>query len=822
MAKINHNNYLNTIAELFRDAKKKGISHLVSENVDFTGRFFKMNGAEMINFGTCGYLGLEMDPRLKQGVVDYVNHYGTQFSVSRSYLSSGPNIDLEVLLSKIYDDRLVLVSSSTSSGHISNIPSLVSDTDLIILDQQVHMSVQTAVQLARVKGTHVEMIRHSNLEMLEDKIKELRNKYDKIWYMADGVYSMYGDVAPMDDLLYLLDKYEALHLYIDDAHGMSWYGKNGTGYINSKVPIHDKIMLMTTMSKGFGVTGGIAIFPNEEMYRKVRIFGGPLIFSLPLTPPVIGAAIASAKIHLSDDIYRMQKELRENIDYCNQLISKTNLTIMSDPLTPIFFVGMGQPKVGFNMVKRLLNEGFFVNLAMFPAVSIRNTGIRFSISRQVNKNEIKEFVDAMDYHYPKVLEEEGKTREDINKAFKIKTATNAIIESKEQKIALSDFDIQEENTIEKINKEEWNKLLGENGSFDWDGLVSLEDVFKNNPKPEENWDFYYFIIRDKNKQPVLATFFTSSIVKDDLLALESVSIQIEEKRKSDPYYLTSKTLTMGSMLTEGYHYYIDHTHLKWKEALNLLLERVAKIQESINANTLLLRDFDKEDTELKELFLKDGFAPINMPNSNIIDNMKWNTPEELEGSISRWSKKNIRKDVFKYEHVFEIEYKKELTEEESEYYYNLYLNVGKRNRGFNMFDYPKDILKKLSKHPNWEFIILKLKPEFDSRPERKTVAVVWCYITKTHISPMIIGIDYNFNQKFNVYKQAMYQILKRARMLNLSKVYFGLSADFEKRKLGAKQIARVAYMQTKDNYNMEVIESMSAIESTRELLVVSG
>src|SRR5579872_6086990 len=98
MAKINHNNYLNTITELFRDAKKKGISHLVSENVDFTGRFFKMNGAEMINFGTCGYLGLEMDPRLKQGVVDYVNHYGTQFSVSRSYLSSGPNIDLEVLL----------------------------------------------------------------------------------------------------------------------------------------------------------------------------------------------------------------------------------------------------------------------------------------------------------------------------------------------------------------------------------------------------------------------------------------------------------------------------------------------------------------------------------------------------------------------------------------------------------------------------------------------------------------------------------------------------------------------------------------------------
>ena len=297
-----------------------------------------------------------------------------------------------------------------------------------------------------------------------------------------------------------------------------------------------------------------------------------------------------------------------------------------------------------------------------------------------------------------------------------------------------------------------------------------------------------------------------------MLALESVSVQIEEKRKSDPYYLTSKTLTMGSMLTEGHHYFIDRNNLKWKEAFNLLLERVAKIQEIINANTLLLRDFDKEDIELKELFLKDGFAPINMPNSNVIENMNWNTSEELLQSVSYRNRKHIRTEVFRNEEAFEIEYKKELTEEESEYYYNLYLNVGKKNRGFNMFDYPTDILTKLSKHSNWEFMVIKLKPDYNIRCENKPVAVGWCYNTKANMSAMIIGIDYNFNHQFKVYKQAIYQVLKRARMLNLSKVYLGLSADFEKRKYGAKQIARVAYMQTKDNYNMEVIESMSAIE----------
>lgn len=127
-----------------------------------------------------------------------------------------------------------------------------------------------------------------------------------------------------------------------------------------------------------------------------------------------------------------------------------------------------------------------------------------------------------------------------------------------------------------------------------------------------------------------------------------------------------------------------------------------------------------------------------------------------------------------------------------------------------MFDYPKNILKKLSVHPNWVFITLKIKPEFDSRENKMPVAAIWCYVTPTHISPMIIGLDYNANNQYKVYKQAMYQVLKYARQLGLKKAYLGFSADFEKRKYGAVQVEKVAYIQSKDNYNMEVIESMGA------------
>lgn len=807
MAKINHNNSLDTIDELFTDAKNRGIMHLNTDLKKMSDRMLRINGKNLLNFGTCGYLGLELDERLAQGAITYVKEYGTQFSVSRSYVSSGINVELEKYLSQMYDGSPVIAYSSTSTAHISIIPTIIKYDEAVILDQQVHMSVQTATQLLRQKGVPIEMIRHSNMEMLERTIESLNNKYKKIWYMVDGVYSMFGDLCPMDSLLKLMMKYEALHVYIDDAHGMSWCGKNGTGYINSLIQKHPKIVLVTTLAKGFGVMGGLAIFPDEETYHKVKIFGGPLGYSHPLSPPLIGSAIESAKIHLSPEINILQQELKERIDHCNKLLSKTELSVISNLETPIYFIGMGQPKVGYNMVQRLLNDGFFVNPAIFPAVPIKNTGLRFTITRHIQKKDIDSLIEAMTYHFPKVLDEEGRTINDIKKAFKIQyeEKTNSINESKSVKLTT-----QKESTITRIDKLLWNKLLANNGSFDWDGLRSIEEVYSNNIKPEENWDFHYFIIKDTNNNPVLATFFTVGIAKDDMLSLASLSEQIEEKRKHEPYYLTSKTITMGSMLTEGQHCYIDRGHPLWKEAVKLLLEKVSEIQDKENINTILLRDFEKNDHEIKDLLIGEGFASINMPNCNNIEHMAWDTDEDLLKTVSYKNRKHIRAEVLNKEHYFDVEFKKTISQNESDYFYKLYENVVSRNRGFNMFPYPKDTILKLSQFPNWEFMVLYLKSEFDTRPHKKAVAAGWCYITPTHISPMIIGIDYFYNEQFKVYKQAIYQVLKKARSLGLNKAFLGLSADFEKKKYGAIQIEKVAYMQSKDNYNMEVIENMSA------------
>jgi 7-keto-8-aminopelargonate synthetase-like enzyme len=809
MAKINHNNHIDTINALFGDARRRGLMHLYTDESSAQGRSLEFNEKELVNFGTCGYLGIETDERLIEGAVEYVRKYGAQFSVSRAYLTLKPNAELENLLSQMYGAPAI-VYSSTSLVHISLIPTLMKDTDAIILDQQVHMSVQTGAQLMRQKGLPIEMIRHSNMEMLERKIKELGDRYTRIWYMIDGVYSMFGDVAPFDELKILMDKYPQLYLYVDDCHGMSWYGDNGTGYAFSKMGLHPKMLLNTTLAKGFGVTGGVAIFPNEEWYDKVRLFGGPLSYSHPLAPPVLGSALASARIHLSDDIYEYQAKLNERINHCNVLLEKSGLPVVSDPLTPIYNIGMGQPRVGYNMVRRLFNEGYYVNTALFPAVPIKNTGVRYTLNTHLTLDDITGLVNAMAYHYPLALEEEEVTDNDIRKAFRLPLKEASPLKAD----LLSDkvYKVQQERTIKNINREEWNNLLGKNGTYDYDGLMFLEETFSGNEKPEENWDFYYFVIRDKQNKPLLATFFSHGIYKDDLLAPFSVSKQIEERRITEPYHLTSLTLAMGCMMSEGQHFYLDRKYENWREVMKLLFEEIDQLKEQTGSNVVLLRDFETADEEMRTFLMGEGFIKVDMPLSNVVKTREWSCWDGFLEGLSTRSRRHIREDVIRFEHYYDVEIKSELTPQEQEDYYDLYVAVENRNLGMNLFRYPRKIMDIMSKYPQWEFLILRLKPEYDDRPGRPALACLWCYKTDTGYAPMIIGMDYDYVFTHNVYKQAIYQVLARARDLGIPEVRLGYSADIEKKKYGAVAVAKSAFVQAKDNFNFEVIESMSVFD----------
>ena len=398
-----------------------GIAHLIIEDEHVDGRVMHVRGKEVLNFGNCSYLALETDPRIKAAAIEAIDKYGMVMSVSRAFASSKMYPEAERLLGKIFDAPSLL-SVSTTLGHISNIPVIVGDKDACILDIQVHNCVHNAVELLRQRNVTIEKIRHNRLDILEERINELKDDHEKIWYMADGVYSMYGDFAPVKELELLLEKYPQLHLYIDDAHGMSWAGPNGSGFVRSQIKKHPRVIIVVSLIKGFGCTGGVSIFPTEEMKNMVRHCGSSHIFSGPLPNAVLGGAIASAKIHLSSEITQRQEALQERVALFNKLAEEYNLPVVHPNTSPIFFVGVGKPSVGFDMVHRLMNKGIYVNLSVFPSVSYNRTGLRMPITLHNTLEDVELLVKTIAEELPQALIQQHSTMKSVQNAFKLTAA----------------------------------------------------------------------------------------------------------------------------------------------------------------------------------------------------------------------------------------------------------------------------------------------------------------------------------------------------------------------------------------------------------------
>lgn len=797
------NTELNIINEIITYAREIGIGQLTTEDNHYDGKNITVKGKHMINFGSCSYLGLEVDQRLKEGAINAIQKYGVQFSSSRTYMSCTLYEEFEKLVSEIFSAPIVL-STSVSLGHHAVLPIVIEEGDAIIMDQQVHASVQDAVLKVKAKGIFTTIVRHNDLIELEKKIKELSITYNRIWYMIDGVYSMYGDFAPIKDLELLLNTYKKFHLYADDAHGFGWTGKNGSGYILSQIPLHQKIILATSLNKAFAAGGGAFVIPDKTLHEKVKNCGGAFIFSGPHQIAVLGAGIAATKIFLSDEIYTMQNLLAEKIQYCHDLLVSYNLPVVSNPSTPIFFIGLGLVRVGYNMVKRILDEGYYVNMSVFPAVPECCTGIRFTITLHHTKEDISNLVTNLAYHFPKALKQEGRSFADISRAFKKVTKFSEYKMDYNPKKLSPKYSVQHERSIDQLEQMLWDKLFIDQGIFNHKTLQILEKSFSNNLEPENNWSFHYFIISDEEGVPIIATFLTCALCKDDALAQKHVSKILESKRVHDPYFLTSKNLIMGCLVTEGDHLYINREFQEWKKALMLLLDEVWKVQDEEQATMLHLRDFHEDDAELYTFFKDQGFIPISMPETHVVQNIHWEDRDHYLQQLNSDKRYYMRKNVLPYEHLFQANVVKHPDNEKVKIYYNLYSTVAKRSLQLNNFILPIGFFMNLAASTDFEFIEMC----WAATPE-KIVGVSINYITKTRYNFILTGMDYNYVQNCNLYPNILWQIIKRSNELNIPLTLLGLTASQNKRKFNAKQIRKVGFLQMKDNFSLSLINAIS-------------
>lgn len=400
------------------DGLRRGLAHNTAEDDRLDGRTITVAGRRLVNFGSCSYLGLETHVALKAAVVDAVDRYGSQFSSSRTYLSAPAYTAVEDTLVELFG-RPVVVTPSTTLGHLAALPTLIGERDALLLDHQAHHSVHTAATLVRAQGAAVELVPHNNIAALEKKITGLARTHQRIWYAGDGLYSMYADFAPVAELAALTTAYEQLWLYFDDAHSVSWTGRHGRGHMLAHLDpeARTRTVVVGSLNKSFAAAGAALTFPTTESARRVRLIGGPMIFSGPLQPPMLGALLASARLHLSEQIVPLQARLMDLIRLFNRLAAQRGLPLVSPSEAPIRCIGTGRPKVAYNLTERLRSAGYFVNIATFPAVIAKRSGVRVTLTTHHTDDDIAGIVEALASALPGALAEAGSSVVELERTF---------------------------------------------------------------------------------------------------------------------------------------------------------------------------------------------------------------------------------------------------------------------------------------------------------------------------------------------------------------------------------------------------------------------
>jgi len=413
------NKFFEKASEVVNYFKSTGKALLTTEDTPFTGdRIEIKNHGSFLNFSLCDYLRIATDERVKLESIEAVKKYGTYTAISRTFLKLNIYQEAEEIISQIFDKPVLLLPRTTLS-HITVLPIIIGRKDAVILDHQVHTTVRIATDMLKSYGIHIETIRHNDLDTLANKYQELESKFEKIWYLTDGVYSMFGDTLPTNRIESLLNKYEKLHLYVDDAHGMSWSGIHGKGYVLSKMKYHSRMFLVTSLGKGFGAGGSAIVCPNEDIREKILFLGVPLMFTSPVEPATLGAIIGSARIHLDKEIIEKQKQLEILMNYFYTNAKILDLPIVDFTHTPIALAATGTPEMTNEIGDALYKNKIHATGAIYPAVPYHNSGVRIMITLYQTIDDMDLLLDVLQKAFKNAYKKRDLSNEMILRRFKL-------------------------------------------------------------------------------------------------------------------------------------------------------------------------------------------------------------------------------------------------------------------------------------------------------------------------------------------------------------------------------------------------------------------
>jgi 8-amino-7-oxononanoate synthase len=345
------------------------------------------NGKTLVDLSSNDYLGLADHPALIEGAKKAMEKWGTGARASR--LMSG---DLEIhhrLESAIAALKGKEAGLLFGSGYLANtgiIPALCGRNDVIYSDRLNHASIVDGVLLSRARFYR---FRHNDLNHLEDLLKSHRVRYRRALIVAESVYSMDGDLAPVSELLELKARYGAM-LMIDEAHATGVFGVKGEGII-SQTRADAVDVILGTFGKALGGYGAFVAVSNrmrQFLLNRARTF----IFSTALPPAVIGANLAAVKL-LDEEPERRSRVCALALELRRSLKKDLGLNISSE--SQIVPVIVGGSRSALNLAESLRDEGFFVKAIRPPTVPEGTARIRLSVTANHSAKDMRRLLEAL-------------------------------------------------------------------------------------------------------------------------------------------------------------------------------------------------------------------------------------------------------------------------------------------------------------------------------------------------------------------------------------------------------------------------------------------
>ena len=360
---------------------------------------------KVINICANNYLGLSSHPEVVKAAHEGLDSRGYGMSSVR-FICGTQDIhkQLESMVTKFLgtEDTILFPSCMDANGGVFE--AVLTKDDVMISDRLVHASIIDGIRLC--SAIH-DTFKHSDMEHLEEKLQLHNDKRLKI-VITDGVFSMDGDMARLDEMVTLCEKYDAL-LFVDDSHATGFIGKTGRG-THEKCGVMGKIdIITTTFGKGLGGASGGCVSGRKELVEMCRQKARPYLFSNTIAPPVVAGVIKVLEL-LSATTERRDK-LERNTEFWRNGLKDAGF-IIKDGDTPIVPVMLFNAKLSQDVSRDLYEEGIYAIGFFFPVVPQGQARIRTQISAGHETHHLEKALDAFK-KVGKKYEILGKTKQEI-------------------------------------------------------------------------------------------------------------------------------------------------------------------------------------------------------------------------------------------------------------------------------------------------------------------------------------------------------------------------------------------------------------------------